>query len=159
MELPRRVGVCADAAGRQRHERAEFVTQLYKNVPVLDAGARGSTNTFAQRGIGDVLLAWENEAYLAVDESKGRLDIVAPPTSILAEPPVAVVDWLRTSAGPRRWRRRTWKILASPEGQELAAKHHYRPRDPNVLKEISSVVRRGQAVYHRRRVRRLASGQ
>ena len=76
-----------------------FVTQLYKNVPVLDTGARGSTNTFAQRGIGDVLLAWENEAYLAVAESKGQLDIVAPPTSILAEPPVAVVDRIANKRG------------------------------------------------------------
>jgi sulfate/thiosulfate transport system substrate-binding protein len=112
-----------------------FVTQLYKNVPVLDAGARGSTNTFAQRGIGDVLLAWENEAYLAVDESKGRLDIVAPPTSILAEPPVAVVDRITNKRGTTAVAQAYLEYLASPEGQELAAKHHYRPRDPNVLKK------------------------
>jgi sulfate/thiosulfate transport system substrate-binding protein len=112
-----------------------FVTQLYKNVPVLDAGARGSTNTFAQRGIGDVLLAWENEAYLAVDESKGRLDIVAPPTSILAEPPVAVVDRIANKRGTTAVAHAYLQYLASPEGQELAAKHHYRPRDPNVLKK------------------------
>ena len=112
-----------------------FVTQLYKNVPVLDAGARGSTNTFAQRGIGDVLLAWENEAYLAIDESKGRLDIVAPPTSILAEPPVAVVDRITNKRGTTAVAQAYLEYLASPEGQELAAKHHYRPRDPNVLKK------------------------
>ena len=112
-----------------------FVTQLYKNVPVLDAGARGSTNTFAQRGIGDVLLAWENEAYLAVDESKGRLDIVAPPTSILAEPPVAVVDRITNKRGTTTVAQAYLEYLASPEGQELAAKHHYRPHDPNVLKK------------------------
>ena len=76
-----------------------FVAALYKNVPVLDAGARGSTNTFVQRGIGDVLLAWENEAFLAVAESKGQVDIVAPPASILAEPPVAVVDKVAAKRG------------------------------------------------------------
>jgi sulfate/thiosulfate-binding protein len=112
-----------------------FVTALYKNVPVLDAGARGSTNTFVQRGLGDVLLAWENEAYLAVNESKGQLDIVAPPTSILAEPPVAVVDKVAGTRGTAAVARAYLEYLGSPEGQELAARHHYRPRDPNVLKK------------------------
>jgi len=110
-----------------------FVTALYENVPVLDAGARGSTNTFVQRGLGDVLLAWENEAYLAVAEAKGQLDIVAPPTSILAEPPVAVVDTVATRRGTAAVARAYLEYLGSPEGQELAAKHHYRPRDPQVL--------------------------
>ncbi len=110
-----------------------FVTQLYKNVPVLDTGARGSTNTFAQRGIGDVLLAWENEAYLAVAESKGQLEIVAPPTSILAEPPVAVVDRIANKRGTTAVAQAYLEYLGSPEGQEIAAKHHYRPRDPDVL--------------------------
>ena len=90
------------------------MTQLYKNVPVLDSGARGSTNTFAQRGIGDVLLAWENEAYLAVAESKGQLDIVAPPTSILAEPPVAVVDKVANKRGTRPSRRPISSTSAAP---------------------------------------------
>ena len=112
-----------------------FVTELYKNVPVLDAGARGSTNTFVQRGLGDVLLAWENEAYLAVAESKGQLEIVAPPTSILAEPPVAVVDKVAGKRGTAAVARAYLEYLGSPEGQELAAKHHYRPRDPNVLEK------------------------
>ena len=119
-----------------------FVTQLYKNVPVLDAGARGSTNTFAQRGIGDVLLAWENEAYLAVAESKGQLDIVAPPTSILAEPPVAVVDRVANKRGtdgrgaglPRisRQRRRAGDRRQAP----LSAAR------PQRAEEVSLVVRR-----------------
>ena len=114
------------------------MAQLYKNVPVLDAGARGSTNTFAQRGIGDVLLAWENEAYLAVAESKGQLDIVAPPTSILAEPPVAVVDKVASKRGTTAVAQAYLEYLGSAEGQEIAAKHHYRPRDPNVLKKYRS---------------------
>ncbi len=112
-----------------------FVTQLYKNVPVLDAGARGSTNTFTQRGIGDVLLAWENEAYLAVAESKGQLEIVAPPLSILAEPSVAVVDKIANKRGTAAVARAYLEYLGSPEGQEIAAKNFYRPRDPNVLKK------------------------
>jgi sulfate/thiosulfate-binding protein len=112
-----------------------FVTQLYKNVPVLDAGARGSTNTFVQRGLGDVLLAWENEAFLAVAESKGQLDIVAPATSILAEPPVAIVDKVAAKRGTSAVAKAYLEYLGSPEGQELVAKHYYRPRDPNVLKK------------------------
>jgi sulfate/thiosulfate transport system substrate-binding protein len=115
-----------------------FVTALYKNVPVLDAGARGSTNTFVQRGIGDVLLAWENEAFLAVAESKGQFDIVAPPTSILAEPPVAVVDKVAGKRGTTEVARAYLEYLSSPEGQEIAARHHYRPRDPLVLKKYQS---------------------
>jgi sulfate/thiosulfate transport system substrate-binding protein len=115
-----------------------FVTQLYKNVPVLDAGARGSTNTFAQRGIGDVLLAWENEAYLAVAESKGQFDIVAPPTSILAEPPVAVVDKVASRRGTTAVAQAYLEYLGSPEGQEIAAKYRYRPRDPQVLEKYRS---------------------
>ena len=111
-----------------------FVTELYTHVPVLDTGARGSTNTFVQRGIGDVLLAWENEAYLAVAESKGEFDIVAPPTSILAEPPVAVVDKIAGKRGTVAVAQAYLEYLGSEEGQQIAARHHYRPRDPNVLK-------------------------
>jgi sulfate/thiosulfate transport system substrate-binding protein len=116
----------------------EFVTALFKNVPVLDAGARGSTNTFVQRGLGDVLLAWENEAYLAITESKGQVDLVAPPTSILAEPPVAVVDKIAGKRGTTAVAQAYLEYLGGPEGQEIAARHHYRPRDPNVLKKHSS---------------------
>ena len=109
-----------------------FVTRVYKNVPVLDSGARGATITFAQRGIGDVLLAWENEAYLALAETKGAVQIVTPSLSILAEPPVAIVDTVVDKKGTRRVAEAYLQFLYSPEGQEIAARHHYRPRDPNI---------------------------
>jgi sulfate/thiosulfate-binding protein len=121
--------------GGDDQKAREFVTALYKNVPVLDAGARGSTTTFVQRGLGDVLLAWENEAYLAVAESKGQFDIVSPPTSILAEPPVAVVDKVANKRGTAAIAKAYLEYLASPEGQEIAAKNHYRPRDAEIMKK------------------------
>jgi sulfate transport system substrate-binding protein len=109
----------------------EFVRRLFKQVPVLDTGARGSTTTFVQRGLGDVLLAWENEAFLAVNElGKDRLEIVVPPFSILAEPPVAVVDKVVDRRKTRAVAQAYLEFLYSPEGQELAARHHYRPSDP-----------------------------
>lgn len=111
----------------------EFVRALFKNVPVLDSGARGSTTTFVERGIGDVLLAWENEAFLAVDQlGKGKFEIVVPRTSILAEPPVAVVDRVVDRRGTRKVAEAYLQYLYSEEGQEIAAKNHYRPRDPKV---------------------------
>ena len=110
----------------------DFVATLYKNVPVLDSGARGSTTTFLERGIGDVLLAWENEAYLALGEAKGKVDIVTPSLSILAEPSVAVVDKVVDRKGTRAIARAYVEYLYTREGQELAAKHHYRPRDSKV---------------------------
>jgi len=110
----------------------QFVSGLYKKVPVLDSGARGSTITFVQRQIGDVLLAWENEAYLALEESPGQLEIVVPSVSILAEPPVAVVDKVVDRRGTRALAEAYLQYLYSPEAQEIAAKRHYRPRDPNV---------------------------
>jgi sulfate/thiosulfate-binding protein len=110
----------------------EFVAALFKNVPVLDSGARGSTTTFMERGIGDVLLSWENEAYLALAESKGKVEIVVPSLSILAEPSVAVVDKVVDRRGTRAIARAYLEYLYSPEGQEIAAKNHYRPRDPKV---------------------------
>jgi sulfate transport system substrate-binding protein len=111
----------------------EFVNALYKNVPVLDSGARGSTTTFVERGIGDVFLSWENEAFLAVEQlGKGNFDIVVPTTSILAEPPVAVVDRVVDRRGTRAVAQAYLEYLYSPEGQEIAAKWHYRPRDPKV---------------------------
>ncbi len=110
------------------------MTRLFKNVPVLDSGARGSTNTFVQRGIGDVLLAWENEAFLAVRElGPDRLEIVVPSMSILAEPPVAVVDKVVDKHGTRAVAQAYLEFLYSPEGQELAAKHYYRPRSAAAL--------------------------
>jgi sulfate transport system substrate-binding protein len=106
-----------------------LVTQLFKNVPVLDSGARGSTTTFVQRGIGDVLLAWENEAFLAVEElGKDKLEIVAPSVSILAEPPVAVVDNVVDKKGTRAVAQAYLEYLYTPEGQEIAVKRYYRPR-------------------------------
>ena len=110
----------------------EFLTRLLRNVPVLDSGARGATTTFVQRGIGDVLLAWENEAYLAVEESQGAVEIVVPSASILAEPPVAIVDSVVDKKGTRAAAEAYLQFLYSPEGQEIAARHHYRPRDAGV---------------------------
>ncbi|MDZ4659789.1 MAG: sulfate ABC transporter substrate-binding protein [Bythopirellula sp.] len=109
----------------------EFVTELFKHVPVLDSGARGSTNTFVQTGIGDVLLAWENEAFLAVEEAEksgnDELEIVVPSLSILAEPPVAVVDKVAAKHGTTEVAKAYLEHLYSPQGQQLAAKHFYRP--------------------------------
>jgi sulfate/thiosulfate transport system substrate-binding protein len=111
----------------------EFVKKLFAQVPVLDTGARGSTNTFVQRGLGDVLLAWENEAFLALNElGKDKLDIVVPPLSILAEPPVAVVDKVVDKKRTRPVAEAYLKFLYAPEAQEIAAKHYYRPTDPKV---------------------------
>ena len=157
LELPGGVGVRASgrpAATTRR--RATFVAQLFRNVPVLDSGARGATTTFVQRGIGDVLLAWENEAYLALAEAKGKVEIVVPSISILAEPPVAVVDKVVDKKGTRAVAEAYLQFLYTPEGQEIAAKHHYRPRDPKVAAKYAGDVREGEAVHDRRGVRRLA---
>ena len=106
----------------------EFVTSLFRNVPVLDSGARGSTTTFVQRGIGDVLLAWENEAFLAVNElGKNKFDIVVPSVSVLAEPPVTVVDKVASRHGTSEVAKAYLEYLYTPEGQEIAAKNYYRP--------------------------------
>ena len=107
-----------------------------KNVPVLDTGARGSTVTFVERGVGDVLLAWENEAFLAQREfGKDKFEIVAPPLSILAEPPVAVVDKVADKKGTRAVAEAYLKYWYTKEGQEIAARNSYRPRDPEIAKE------------------------
>jgi sulfate/thiosulfate transport system substrate-binding protein len=107
----------------------DFVTKLYRNVPVLDAGARGATTTFVERGIGDVLIAWENEALLAIKElGPGKFEVVAPSLSILAEPPVAVVDKVAGKHGTKAVAQAYLEYLYTPEGQEIAAKHFYRPR-------------------------------
>jgi sulfate transport system substrate-binding protein len=116
-----------------------FVASLFKNVPVLDSGARGSTVTFAERGIGDVLLAWENEAHLAFKEfGADKFDIVYPPTSILAEPPVAVVDKVVDKRGTRAVATAYLEYLYSPEGQEIAARHFYRPIDPAIAAKYAA---------------------
>jgi sulfate/thiosulfate-binding protein len=111
-----------------------FVEKLYKNVPVLDSGARGSTTTFVERGIGDVLVTWENEAILSVKElGKGKFEVVVPSVSILTEPPVTLVDKVADKHGTRAVAEAYLKELYSPEGQEIAAKHYYRPRSTAVL--------------------------
>jgi sulfate transport system substrate-binding protein len=111
----------------------EFVGKLYANVPVLDSGARGSTTTFVERGIGDVLLAWENEAYLAVKElGPDKVEIVTPSLSILAEPPVSVVDKFADKHGTRKVAEAYLQYLYSEEGQEIAGKNYYRPIDKKI---------------------------
>jgi sulfate transport system substrate-binding protein len=108
-----------------------FVAAIYKNAPVLDAGARGSTTTFVERGIGDVLIAWENEALLALEQlGKGQFEVVAPSLSILAEPPVAVVDAVARRHGTSALAREYLEYLYSPEAQDLIGRHFYRPSDP-----------------------------
>ena len=117
----------------------EFVTKLYKNVPVLDSGARGSTTTFVERGIGDVLIAWENEAYLAINELGGdKFEIVNPSLSILAEPPVAVVDQVAKKHGTEKVAKAYLDYLYTDEGQEIAAKNYYRPRSKAVAEKYAN---------------------
>jgi sulfate transport system substrate-binding protein len=117
----------------------EFVKQLYANVPILDSGARGSTNTFVQRGLGDVLLAWENEAFLSINElGKGKFDIVVPSLSILAEPTVSWVDGNVARHNTAEVAKEYLTYLYSKESQRLAGKHYYRPSDPEVAKEFEN---------------------
>ena len=115
--------------GNDENKAKEFIRALYKNVPVLDSGARGSTTTFVQRGIGDVLVGWENEAFLAVNElGKDKFDIVVPSISILAEPPVAVVDKVAARHGTAAVAKAYLEFLYTEQGQEIGAKRFYRPR-------------------------------
>lgn len=133
--------------GGNEDKARDFVSALYKNVPVLDSGARGSTNTFVQRGLGDVLLAWENEAFLAVNElGPDKFDIVVPSISILAEPPVTVVDGNAKKHGTLEVSKAYLEYLYSPVGQKLAARHYYRPAeadhaDPKDLERFPDVNR------------------
>ncbi len=122
------------AQGQDQGRARTFVSELYRNVPVLDSGARGSTTTFAQRGIGDVLVTWENEALLARQKlGADKFDIVIPSISILAEPPVSVVDTVVDRRGTRKAAEAYLQFLYTPEGQEIAARHFFRPQDPTVL--------------------------
>ena len=140
---PARAPQVAEAEAKAR----AFVSALYKCVPVLDSGARGATNTFVQRGIGDVLLAWENEAFLAVNElGPDKFDIIVPSLSMLAEPPVTIIDKWADAHGTRKIAEAYLSYLYSPEGQRLAAKHYYRPvqreyANPADLKRFSEVER------------------
>ena len=125
-------GFALRSYGQEARAR-DFVTRLYRQVPVLDTGARGATVTFAERGIGDVLLAWESEAMLAANLlGKGKLEIVTPGVSVLAEPPVAVVDKVAAKHGTAAAARAYLEYLYSPEGQEIAARNYYRPRNQAV---------------------------
>jgi sulfate transport system substrate-binding protein len=125
--------------GGDEAKAKEFVASLFKNVPILDTGARTATITFVERGIGDVLLAWENEALLAAREMKeGELEIVAPSLSILAEPSVTVVDKVAKKHGTFEVAQAYLQYLYTPEGQEIAARHYYRPRDETVAKRYAS---------------------
>ena len=139
LELSRRLGLCAEEIRLRADKAKQFVGEIYNNVPVLDTGARGSTVTFVERGVGDVLLAWENEAFLAQREfGKDKFEIVAPPLSILAEPPVAVVDTVADKKGTRAVAEAYLKYWYTREGQEIAARNSYRPRDPEIAKEYEN---------------------
>jgi len=125
--------------GGSEAKAQDFVKRLYKNVPVLDSGARGSTTTFAQREIGDVLIAWENEAFLSLKElGADKVEIVVPSISILAEPPVSVVDKVVDKKGTRAVAQAYLEYLYTPEGQEIVARNYYRPRLDAVVKKYSS---------------------
>jgi len=125
--------------GGNDQKAQDFVKRLYKNVPVLDSGARGSTTTFVQREIGDVLIAWENEAFLSIKElGPDKVEIVVPPQSILAEPPVSIVDKVVDKEGTRNVAQAYLEYLYTPEGQEIAAKNYYRPRLDSVAKKYAS---------------------
>ncbi|MBN9593524.1 MAG: sulfate ABC transporter substrate-binding protein [Alphaproteobacteria bacterium] len=124
--------------GGNAEKAKQFVADLYRHVPVLDTGARGSTTTFVQRGIGDVLLSWENEAYLALDElGPDKFEIVYPSASILAEPPVTIIDKNVDRHGTRKLAEAYVKFLYTKKAQEIEAKNYYRPRDPQVAKAFA----------------------
>jgi len=126
--------------GATQASAEQYIGKLYRNVPVLDTGARGSLTTFAQRGIGDVLISWENEAFLATKQlAKGQFEVVAPTISILAEPPVAVVDKVAIRRGTADVARAYLEYLYSKPGQEIVAQHWYRPRDPAVAAKYAAV--------------------
>ena len=132
-------GYATSQRGGNSASAKAFVTKLYKNVPVLDSGARGSTTTFVERGIGDVEIAWENDALLAVDKlGRGRFEIVRPALSILAEPPVALVDAVVAKKGTRRVAQAYLDYLFSPQGQEIIARNYFRPRLASVAKRYAS---------------------
>jgi sulfate transport system substrate-binding protein len=125
-------------SGRNAGAARAFVAKLYKNVPVLDSGARGSTTTFVERGIGDVEIAWESDAMLAVEKlGPGHFEIVRPPLSILAEPPVSLVDGIVDKKGTRAVAQAYLNYLYSPQGQDIIARHYFRPRLPSVARRYS----------------------
>src|SRR3984893_18617918 len=124
--------------GGEENQARDFVARLYRNVPVLDSGARGATTTFVERGIGDVLIAWENEVLLGAKEfGEGKFETVVPSISILCEPTVSVVDKVVYKKGTRALAEAYLRYLYSPEGQEIAAEHYYRPRSEAVAKKYA----------------------
>jgi sulfate transport system substrate-binding protein len=126
----------ADQVARAQASAEQFVTQIFSHVPVLDSGARGATNTFVQREIGDVLIAWENEALLSIRElGSERVEMVLPSISILAEPPVALVDTVVDRHGTRQVAEAYLQYLYTPAAQAIAAKHYFRPRDAAVAEQ------------------------
>lgn len=127
-------GQALKAPGGNEAKAKEYISKFYKNAVVLDSGARGATTTFVERGIGDVLVGWENEAYLALKEDAGKFEVVVPPVSILAEPPVAVVDKFAKKHGTEKVAEAYLNYLYSDEGQEIIAKNFYRPRNVAILK-------------------------
>jgi sulfate transport system substrate-binding protein len=132
-------GYALKKSGNDEVKAKDFVTRLYKNVPVLDSGARGSTTTFVERGIGDVLLAWENEAFLAIKElGPEKVEVVVPSISVLAEPPVSIVDKVVDKHKTRTLAEAYLQYLYSEEGQQIAAKNFYRPRLESVALKYSS---------------------
>ena len=147
--------------GHNEDKDKQFIKDLYAHVPVLDTGARGSTTTFAQRGIGDVLLAWENEAFLALDElGADKFEIVVPSLSIKAEPPVAVVDKVVDAKGTRKVAEAYLNFLYTPEAQKLIAHNYYRPSDPKSAdpKDLARFPRREARLDRRSSVRRVGQG-
>jgi sulfate/thiosulfate transport system substrate-binding protein len=125
--------------GGNEAKAKDFIARLYKNVPVLDAGARGSTTTFVERGIGDVLIAWENEALLAVKElGPGKVEVVVPSVSILAEPPVSLVDKVAKKRGTTAVAQAYLEYLYTEQGQDIVARHYYRPTEPRVAAKYAS---------------------
>ena len=133
-------GYALKKPGGSEDSAKAFVKAVFANVPVLDTGARGSTVTFVERNVGDVLIAWENEAFLSINEfGKDKFDIVVPSVTILAEPPVAVVDKVVDKKGTRAAAEAYLKFIYTKEGQEIAAKNYYRPRDPEVAKKYENV--------------------
>jgi len=132
-------GYAQKLPGGNEEKAKQFVASLFKNVPVLDSGARGSTTTFAERGIGDVLITWENEAFLSLKEfGADKFEIVVPSVSVLAEPPVAIVDKIVDKRGTRKVAEAYLQYLYSPEGQEIAAKNYYRPVDAKVAAKYAN---------------------
>ena len=143
-------GYALKKSGGNEAAAKDFVTKLYKNVPVLDSGARGATTTFVQREIGDVLLAWENEAFLSIKElGPDKVEIVVPSLSILAEPPVSIVDKVVDKKGTRKVAEAYLNYLYTPEGQEIVARNYYRPRLDAVAKKYASTFPKVESNYHR----------